>query len=67
MKKTENVYITFFSRGKHSLRRANAKHGSGQAAATVGRKIFCGKSGKTFCDTRTSRFFRRMNSSTRNL
>ena len=38
-----------------------------EAAATVGRKIFCGKSGKTFCDTRTSRFSRRMNSSTQNL
>ncbi len=68
MKKTEKrVYYarsfpveTFAAQSEREAR-------SGQAAATVGRKIFCGKSGKTFCDTRTSRFSRRMNSSTRNL
>ena len=68
MKKTENVYITHVlfpweTFAAQSEREARERASGGDR----GRKIFCGKSGKTFCDTRTSRFSRRMNSSTRDL
>lgn len=68
MKKTENVYITHVLFPWETFAAQSEREARERASgATVGRKIFCGKSGKTFCDTRTSRFSRRMNSSTRDL
>lgn len=68
MKKTENVYITHVlfpweTFAAQSEREARERASGGDRWT----EDFLREAGKTFCDTRTSRFSRRMNSSTQNL
>lgn len=69
MKKTENVYITHvLFRGKHSLRRANAKHGERASGGDRWTEDFLREVlGNVLRYANRAVFPARMNSSTRNL